>query len=119
MSACFAVVVDGNTEIKYFPFYDMRSADDAESEANLFLSKAQCHIGENFPNNFHIRVVRPKVVFRLLSGVIVECDLDDVDILESRCADLSDGLSGFGFNRTVGYCGNWDLDGAEVIEYVA
>ncbi len=34
MSACMAVVLNGNTEIKYFPFHDSRSADDAEAMAD-------------------------------------------------------------------------------------
>ncbi|WP_171889622.1 hypothetical protein [Klebsiella pneumoniae] len=29
-----AVVLNGNTEIKYFPFHDSRSADDAEAMAD-------------------------------------------------------------------------------------
>lgn len=119
MSTCFAVVLNGNTEIKYFPFHDTRSADKAEAMADEWRYQALDAIGAEESDRFHLRVVRPKVVFQLLSGAVVECDLDDVDINPRACADLDYHLCAFGFNRGLGYSGNWDLDGAEIIEYIA
>lgn len=119
MSACMAVVLNGNTEIKYFPFHDSRSADDAEAMADEWRYQAIDAIGAEESSRFHLRVVRPKVVFQLLSGDVVECDLDDVDIDPAVCADLDYHLCAFGFNRGLGYSGNWDLDGAEIIEFIA
>lgn len=113
MSSCYAVVLNGNTEIKYFPFHDSRSADDAEVMADEWRYKAIDAIGAEESSRFHLRVVRPKVVFQLPSGAVVECDLGDVGI------DLDYHLYAFGFNRGLGYCGNWDLDSAEIIEYIA
>lgn len=119
MSACFAVVVNGNTEVKYFPFFDSRSADDAEALADQCRYDMIDAVGQEESHRFHLRVVRPKVVFRLVSGAIVECDVDDVDIDERACVDLDYHLHAFGLNRDMGHCGNWDLDGAEVIEFIA
>lgn len=45
MSACMAVVLNGNTEIKYFPFHDSRSADDAEAMADEWRYQAIDAIG--------------------------------------------------------------------------
>lgn len=119
MSACYAVVLNGNTEVKYFPFHDSRSADEAEALADQWRYDAIDAIGHEESTRFHLRVVRPKVLFQLRSGDILECDIDDVDIDPRVCADLDYHLCAFGFNRGLGYCGNWDLDGAEVIEYIA
>lgn len=49
----------------------------------------------------------------------MECDLDDVDIDPAACADLDYHLCAFGYNRELRFSGNWDLDGAEIIEYIA
>lgn len=118
MSACFAVVLNGNTEIKYFPFHDSRSADVAEAMADAWRYQAIDTIGAEESDRFHLRIVRPMVVFLLPSGAVIECDLDDVDIDPPVCADLDYHLCAFGFNRDLGHGGNWDLDGAEIIEYI-
>lgn len=119
MSACMAVVLNGNTEIKYFPFHDARSADKAEAMADEWRYQAIDAIGAEESSRFHLRVVRPKAVFKLMSGAVIECDLDDIDIDPAASLDIGCHLSAFGYNRNVGYCGNWDLDGAEIIEYIA
>lgn len=119
MSSCMAVVLNGNTEVKYFPFHDCASAEVATDMADEWRYQAIDTIGAEESSRFHLRVVRPKVVFQLTSGAVVECDLDDVDIDPRVCADLDYHLCAFGFNRSLGYCGNWDLDGAEIIEYIA
>lgn len=119
MSACFAVVLNGNTEVKYFPFHDSRSAENAEAMADQWRYDAIDTIGAEESSRFHLRVVRPKIVFQLPSGAVVECDLDDVDINPPVCADLDYHLCAFGFNRVLAHCGNWDLDSAEIIDYIA
>ncbi|KHM28075.1 hypothetical protein KV34_17790 [Klebsiella aerogenes] len=119
MSACMAVVLNGNTEIKYFPFHNCASAEVATDMADEWRYAAIEAIGWDEAHRFHLRAVRPKVVLRLPSGAVVECDLDDVDIDPPVCADMDYHLCAFGFNRGLGHGGYWDLDGAEIIEYIA
>ncbi|HDT6508366.1 TPA: hypothetical protein QFV83_001681 [Klebsiella aerogenes] len=119
MSACMAVVLNGNTEIKYFPFHNCASAEVATDMADEWRYAAIEAIGWDEAHLFHLRAVRPKVVLQLPSGAVVECDLDDVDIDPPVCADLDYHLCAFGFNRGLGHGGYWDLDGAEIIEYIA
>ncbi|MGU5964840.1 hypothetical protein [Klebsiella aerogenes] len=119
MSACMAVVLNGNTEIKYFPFHNCASAELATDMADEWRYAAIEAIGWDEAHRFHLRAVRPKVVLQLPSGAVVECDLDDVDIDAVTGSDIDCRLSAFGFDREKRYSGYWDLDGAEIIEYIA
>ena len=119
MSACFAVVLNGNIEVKYFPFHDSHSADDAEAMADQWRHEAINAVGQEEAERFHLRVVRPKVIFQLQGGAIIECEVDDVDIKAANPMPEGVHLAAFGYNRDRGHCGHWDLDGAELIEYVA
>lgn len=119
MSSCMAVVLNGDTEVKYFPFHDCASAEVATDMADEWRYTAIEAIGWDEAHRFHLRAVRPLVVFRTVNGSIVECDPFNVDIDPAVCADLDYHLCAFGFNRGLDYCGNWDLDGAEIIEYIA
>ncbi|MBX4705798.1 hypothetical protein C5602_26095 [Klebsiella pneumoniae] len=76
-------------------------------------------IGWDEAHRFHLRAVRPVLVLQLPSGAVVECDLDDVDIDAVTGSDIDCRLSAFGFDREKRYSGYWDLDGAEIIEYIA
>lgn len=119
MSSCYAVVLNGNTEVKYFPFHNCASAEVAADQADEWRYAAIEAIGWDEAHRFHLRVVRPTVVFRLPNGSIVECDPFNVDIDPAVCADRDYHLCAFGFDRERRCSGNWDLDGAEIIEYIA
>lgn len=45
MSACMAVVLNGNTEVKYFPFHDCASAEVATDMADEWRYQAIDAIG--------------------------------------------------------------------------
>jgi len=119
MSTCFAVVLDGNVEVKYFPFHDSRSADQAEALAVQYRHEAIIAAGKEKAERFHLRVVRPKVIFQLQNGEIIECEIDEVDIKAAAPVPNGVALAAFGYNRDRGYCGQWGLAGADLIEYVA
>ncbi|EPP1408543.1 Uncharacterised protein [Klebsiella oxytoca] len=119
MSSCYAVVLNGNTEIKYFPFHNCASAEVAADKADEWRYAAIEAIGWDEAHRFHLRVVRPTVVFRLPNGSIVECDPFNVDIDPAVSADRNYHLCAFGFDRERRCSGHWDLDGAEIIEYIA
>ncbi|MCS4335322.1 hypothetical protein [Klebsiella variicola] len=119
MSSCMAVVLNGNTEVKYFPFHDCASAEVATDMADEWRYAAIEAIGWDEAHRFHLRAVRPVVVFRTVNGSIVECDPFDVDIDPAVSADRDYHLCAFGFDRERRYSGYWDLDGAEIIEYIA
>ena len=119
MSSCMAVVLNGITEVKYFPFHDCASAEVATDMADEWRYAAIEAIGWDEAHRFHLRAVRPVVVFRTVNGSIVECDPFDVDIDPAVSADRDYHLCAFGVDRERGYSGHWDLDGAEIIEYIA
>ncbi|MDF3830260.1 hypothetical protein P3T83_21415 [Pseudocitrobacter sp. 2023EL-00150] len=117
MSACMAVVLNGNTEVKYFPFHDDRSADNAEALADQWRSNAIGVIGQDEADCFHLRVVRPMVRITSIMGHVYESYLDDVEFT----APDPEGhtlLMGFGYSSTLGfslqYCALSDT-----IEYIA
>ncbi|EME5174167.1 hypothetical protein VYW08_001352 [Escherichia coli] len=115
MSACFAVVLNGNTEVKYFPFHDSRSADDAEAAADQWRYDAIDAIGAEESSRFHLRVVRPKVRITSLMGHVYEADLDDVEFAAPDHEGHTE-LSGFGYCETLGHCLNFTAV-ADTIEF--
>ena len=117
MSACFAVVLNGNTEVKYFPFHDSRSADDAEAAADQWRYDAIDAIGAEESSRFPLRVVRPKVRITSLMGHVYEADLDDVEFAAPDHEGHTE-LTGFGYCETLGYCLNFYAL-VDTIEFIA
>ncbi len=98
MSSCYAVVLNGNTEIKYF----RSTTHVALTMLKLWRMSGAIRRSTLLGGRvFSLPLARssPKVVFQLPSGAVVECDLDDVDINPRACADLDYHLCAFGFNR--------------------
>ncbi|XTZ39547.1 hypothetical protein ACQYRI_06015 [Salmonella enterica] len=117
MSACFAVVLNGNTEVKYFPFHDSRSADDAEAMADQWRDDAINTVGQEEAERFHLRVVRPKVRFTSRMGHVYEADLDDVEFAAPDHEGHTE-LTGFGYCETLGHCLNFTAL-VDTIEFIA
>ena len=108
MSACFAVVLNGNTEVKYFPFHDSRSADVAEALADQWRYDAINTIGAEESSRFHLRVVRPKARITSLMGHVYEAELDDVEFAAPDHEGHTE-LTGFGYCETLGHCLNFTV----------
>lgn len=109
MSACMAVVLNGNTEIKYFPFHNCASAEVATDMADEWRYAAIEAIGWDEAHRFHLRAVRPIVVLQLPSGAVVECDLDDVDIdaVTGRILTAAFPRSGLTERNAIPVIGTW------------